>query len=268
MKKRLLLLFDVLRISFVSLIPYYICYSLLLLMIEIIKFFSISFFIETVNLINITKLVSNLFPILINLSISYHLSIIYKTNINRIILIVLNLLVFLSLEFLLNKGFLYSLESFKFTFLAIIIPLINYYLINLYMIYILKYYKFNKINLSKNITSSFIYIIPFCITYIIVMPLLYFIIINIDLNFGLEIVNENLTSILLFIRMIFAHLFWFFGIHGGNLFDTIIDASFKSNMLISNLSAKEFYDLFIIFGGSGAGLSLAFAILFASKINI
>ncbi len=69
---------DVIRASFISLVPYYILYSFLLLAIEILKntnSFNSVFTLKDAQ--NIVDLITFLIPILINISISYHLASIY-----------------------------------------------------------------------------------------------------------------------------------------------------------------------------------------------
>jgi lactose/cellobiose-specific phosphotransferase system IIC component len=262
---RLKLFIDVLRASFVSLIPYYVFYSILLLIITIIKYFSFNFFIPLDDIIAMTVLIGGLFPILINLSISYHLSIMYKTDINKIILMILNLLVFLSAEFLINDNSLDRFELSKYTFLAILVPIVTYPLLDFYINKFQKLHNGIYTRLSKSVSTSFMYITPFIFIFIFVVPILYLLIRNFNFDFGISAINHEMTEVLLFIRMIFSHIFWFIGIHGANFFDTIVNFKFLNDFLAPNLTAKEFYDLFVIFGGSGCGLSLVIAIFIASR---
>jgi len=61
-------------------------------------------------------------------------------------------------------------------------------------------------------------------------------------------------------------LFWFFGIHGSHLLDLLSSDNYLyDSFIIKNLSYKELYDLFIVFGGSGSGLSLIISIFIAGK---
>lgn len=81
------------------------------------------------------------------------------------------------------------------------------------------------------------------------------------------------SAILLAVLM---NLFWFFGLHGGNIMDPIIQAIYlpaleKNASLIqsgaeaTNLITKSFFDSFVHLGGAGATLALVIAILIASK---
>ncbi len=257
-KNKFILLLDVLRASFISLIPYYIFYSILILIVSLLKYYEI----EHEYITRITALVDGMFPILINLSISYHLSIIYQININRIIFIILGLLIFLSVELLLHNGQL-RLELLSHTPLLILIPVSLYFFFNIYILLTQKYYRLLEVRLSKSISSSFINIIPFFLSFLILTPIFYYLANN--LNFNFENIDYFHTEWILFLRMILSHLLWFLGIHGSNFLETIISLDILNSNLLVNLKAKEFYDLFIILGGSGCGLSLVIAIFLASK---
>lgn len=81
------------------------------------------------------------------------------------------------------------------------------------------------------------------------------------------------SAILLAVLM---NLFWFFGLHGGNIMDPIIQAIYlpaletnaslvQSGAVATNLVTKSFFDSFVHLGGCGATLSLVIAILIVSK---
>ncbi len=81
-------------------------------------------------------------------------------------------------------------------------------------------------------------------------------ILSVDYNFG-----EGLAVLLL------VHILWFFGIHGNNVLDPIVENNFTE--VGSEIFNKTFQDTFVILGGSGAVLCLVVAILlFARKKNV
>ena len=57
----------------------------------------------------------------------------------------------------------------------------------------------------------------------------------------------------------------FFGLHGEHVFDSLFNVSFLKEEITSGLTYKQLYDLFVIYGGTGAGLSLIFAIFIAGE---
>lgn len=72
------------------------------------------------------------------------------------------------------------------------------------------------------------------------------------------------------------HLFWFFGLHGSNILEPVmqavylpaLDANIKAvaaGTAIPNIVTKPFFDAFVYMGGSGATICLIIAIYIASK---
>lgn len=72
------------------------------------------------------------------------------------------------------------------------------------------------------------------------------------------------------------HLLWFFGLHGSNILEPImqtvfmqtLDANinaFQAGTAIPNIVTKPFFDIFVYMGGSGTTLTLIAAIYIASK---
>jgi PTS system cellobiose-specific IIC component len=75
---------------------------------------------------------------------------------------------------------------------------------------------------------------------------------------------------------LFAQVMWFFGLHGSNIIDPVMQAVFVPAVIANadaivaglepvNIVTKSFYDAFVNMGGSGATLALIGAILVGSK---
>lgn len=90
--------------------------------------------------------------------------------------------------------------------------------------------------------------------------------------FGL--IDSQLIRALLFVVM--SSLFWFFGIHGSNVLETVSQNLFDHNMIVNaaavagggeatEIFTKTFLDCFVLMGGCGAALSLLVAILLFSR---
>ncbi|MDL2217626.1 EAL domain-containing protein [Christensenellaceae bacterium OttesenSCG-928-M15] len=90
--------------------------------------------------------------------------------------------------------------------------------------------------------------------------------------FGL--IKSPLLQTLLFI--VLSSIFWFFGLHGTNVLETVSQNLFDANLIANNeavaaglpateIFTKTFLDTFIVIGGCGATLSLLIAILLFSK---
>ncbi len=75
---------------------------------------------------------------------------------------------------------------------------------------------------------------------------------------------------------ILMNIFWFFGLHGGNIFDPIVNSLYlpaleanasavQQGIAATNIVTKSFYDSFVHIGGCGATLALIVAIYIATK---
>ncbi|KAB7887813.1 hypothetical protein, partial [Poseidonibacter ostreae] len=224
LQAQLSLIISVLQASFISLVPYYILYSFILLSIELAKSFidfGPSFNIQDLN--NLSSLINGILPVLINISISYHLVNLYYTSINKLLTIVLSLLVYLSVDLLLNVKDINSYVFPNSFIMAIIIPIFISFTISKIMIIFEKYENDLKSSLSNNISSAIVYILPFIITFFISISFFYFLGISINLDSGIEIFTKSSEEALLFLRILISNLLWFFGIHGINFFDAIVN---------------------------------------------
>lgn len=81
------------------------------------------------------------------------------------------------------------------------------------------------------------------------------------------------SAILLAVLM---NVFWFFGLHGGNIFDPIVNSLYlpaleanasavHQGLAATNIVTKAFYDSFVHIGGCGATLALIIAIYIAAR---
>ncbi|MGE5630504.1 MAG: PTS sugar transporter subunit IIC [Caulobacteraceae bacterium] len=78
------------------------------------------------------------------------------------------------------------------------------------------------------------------------------------------------------ILAVLLNVFWFFGLHGGNIFDPIVNSLYlpaleanasaiQQGMAATNVVTKSFYDSYVHIGGCGATLALILAIYIATK---
>ena len=66
-------------------------------------------------------------------------------------------------------------------------------------------------------------------------------------------------------RTLALHLMWLTGLHGSNSFDLIFNTEFMSNNYLAGLSHEQFFNLFVVYGGSGSCLSLIIALILLQK---
>ena len=80
--------------------------------------------------------------------------------------------------------------------------------------------------------------------------------------FQILFLSDNVFSVILIVLM--TQLLWFVGIHGGNVFMEVLGEASESaaanGMEVSRFS-KEFFDVFVYYGGAGATLALIVALL-------
>ncbi|ARU90355.1 EAL domain-containing protein [Pseudomonas sp. M30-35] len=77
--------------------------------------------------------------------------------------------------------------------------------------------------------------------------------------------NAADMSVQLFIRTLLTHVFWVIGVHGDNAYLLLTGTQGDARLLAPNLTTDQFINLFIIFGGSGATLSLVIAIYIGTQ---
>jgi len=68
-------------------------------------------------------------------------------------------------------------------------------------------------------------------------------------------------TVYFFFRDLLVQLFWFLGIHGDRIANTILGKEILEAQIYPNLSFVEFNRLFVVIGGAGVGLSLLIALL-------
>ncbi|WP_122893485.1 EAL domain-containing protein [Arcobacter peruensis] len=265
-KNKFLEIINILRASFISLVPYYVLYSTVLLLIEILKHFNLfSSFFTLEESHNLVKLVVGLLPLLVNISISFHLTNSHFTSANRFLTIILSLIIYLCVELIV---FGINIEKYilpQSMIFAILIPLVVNFLLSNYLKISKSYQEKLNNSISNNIATMLIYIIPFILIFFLLTFLFSSVSIALDLTSNITIFEEGQETLLLFFRTIISNFLWLLGIHGINFFDTLINIQILDNFISENLTYKEFFNLFVLLGGSGAGLSLLLSIFLFSK---
>ena len=71
-------------------------------------------------------------------------------------------------------------------------------------------------------------------------------------------------AVLLFRTLLVGYLFWF-GLHGTHIYDALFGVDHYLYPLFPGLTLNQFYNIFVVYGGVGATLSLIIAILIGSK---
>jgi len=82
------------------------------------------------------------------------------------------------------------------------------------------------------------------------------------INHSLSHAPDTLNNV---VRTLSIHLLWLTGLHGPNYYDFIFGSQFLTNTYISGLTHEQFFNIFVIYGGSGSGLSLLIALFFLQR---
>ncbi|NPA71353.1 MAG: PTS sugar transporter subunit IIC/EAL domain-containing protein [Gammaproteobacteria bacterium] len=235
--------------AFINVVPYVIIMALLVLSSNIF---------EAPNLTLISSAVGQFFPIVLLTAIAFQLAKRYKLP--PFIIILLSMAVFIGVEAAsqnapnFKAGF-----SSQHTFLVLIIPFLA--LKSLLFIHPNKqdYYE-----ISKEVSDSIAFLYPVLFVFVGLTASL--ILMQQGLGKLLTDIEIPLSDDLLLItRLFISHLLSFFGVHGVNVFDTATGSEFLTRPIFEGLTYKQYYDLFVILGGDGAGLSLLLAVFIAGK---
>ncbi|MDR3120074.1 MAG: PTS transporter subunit EIIC, partial [Clostridiales bacterium] len=84
------------------------------------------------------------------------------------------------------------------------------------------------------------------------------------------------SSLFVFFFVIFTHVLWFFGIHGNNVLEPVVRARIlpaldinqslvSQGLAPTQIFTKEFFDVFVFLGGSGATLCLILALFLGTR---
>jgi cellobiose PTS system EIIC component len=139
-------------------------------------------------------------------------------------------------------------------------------------------------NVPPAVGKAFAAVIPGTVT-LFVFGILAFILASINVNSLHDLIfnsiqkplqgfGQGLGSAVLLATLM--NLFWFFGLHGGNILDPVINAIYlpaletnaalvQQGAAATNLVTKSFFDSFVHLGGCGATLALILAIFLVSK---
>lgn len=258
-------LFIALRESFIMMVPYLLLLSSLIMIVQFFGFLEVDktqFYYELT--LQVTIYIQKLFPILLLISISYNLANIL--DINKLLSIFSALVIYISLvtidNFIMNKPFVLNPMP---TFSTIFTPLFSTYVLSFYNNRFIG--NDNDRILHSQLHVAFRYFLPFVVAF--VSTLVIILVLEQVFYMPVDWLKNYLNSLsdysFMILRTIYAHTSWFFGIHGSVSTNLLFEPNNVNNMLEFGLSNKEFYDLFVIYGGSGAGLSLALAILIYGK---
>ncbi|RJE76510.1 hypothetical protein BGP78_12840 [Pseudoalteromonas sp. MSK9-3] len=256
-----------LREAFIALIPYFVSSALAILALN--SALTLNVIDDDGTIANIVSRSAHIillfFPVVVSISIGFFLTKNYAQS--GIIGALLALLCFaVHGEFLQLHAGEFTLSDSTATAYAIILPSISS-LLFVYLMRTLPQPRRQFSALSRFLREKFLVILPFTIVFFsfyLWVPVLS----EIGHLIGGWVTPDQAHSSvaeLTFKRMLASHTFWFFGVHGDNTFNMLFDEIFLNEHLVGNLSAKTFYDTFVLIGGTGCFAGLIVASLFLRK---
>lgn len=203
-----------------------------------------------------------LFPLLLALSVSYHVSFLFNTN--RAIGSGLSILVFLvdaygaraeSEFYIAPSGMLTSLVA----------PIVAHTIFH-------HVQRFNRKLVDEtlvggNLAQILNLLAPFLVAFLFSLALLHAgrgFLADITQLVPLRIDDiPEFTGLSIFV--IANQIIWFIGLHGNNVLNLVVSPGYLGGEVASGLSRINLINLFVGFGGSGAAISIALAVLIASR---
>ena len=151
---------------------------------------------------------------------------------------------------------------------AILIPSLTSYLLMLsYQLLPQKY--FDSSLISGFLKEKLMLIMPFTVAFFalfVIVPIIEqvmhtLLVYLVPMESGSSVVEQ------LFKRMVMIHGFWFFGVHGDNVYSMMFNQAFLDADIFPGLTAKTFYDTFVLIGGTGCFIGLILAAFFMSNAS-
>lgn len=258
-----------LRESFIALLPYFVCSALAILVLNAAVNFS--FISSSDVLYSVIQKSSNaillLFPVMVVLSVGYHLS--KNLGQSAIVGSMLALVAFtIHSDFLTFSPQGVFVDATGASAYAILIPSLTSYLL-MFAYKLLPQTFFESTLISGFLKEKLLLILPFAVAFFsvyLIVPVIESVIQAVLLS---VVPMEDGSSVAeqLFKRMVMIHGFWFFGVHGDNIYSMMFNQSFLDADIFPGLKAKTFYDTFVLIGGTGCFIGLIVAALFLTNAS-
>lgn len=250
-----------LREAFIALIPYFVSSALAILVLNLAVNFA--FLSPSDFLYNVIEHSSNiifvLFPLMVALSVGFHLS--KNLGNSAVVGSMLALAGFCAhSDFLAFNNGVLAVNVNGASAYAVLVPSLTSYLLMLGYKFIPKQWLELPL-ISDFLKEKLSLIVPFSLAFFA----LYFIVPLIEVSVQSALLyivpssDDSSVAMQLFKRMIIVHSFWFFGVHGDNAYSMMFEQLFLQQDILPGLTAKTFYDTFVLIGGTGCFIGLIVA---------
>lgn len=255
------------RESFIALIPYLILISVLTLSSALLTSI-LGYPTDNSLLLHLQathRSVYSLFPLAILISLSFHLGKNYQLQ--PIACSVLGLACFITANNqLIDSGHILQGGFFGFQPYAMLLP----FMIISMLCLLRRRFNFDFVMsraISDHLRLHLNFIVPYILTFFFVSALVFGLspVIKSILSPLFEVLNSSPNFSQGIVRTLSSQILWFFGIHGTNTYNLLIDTSFLAEPLVNNFRIGDVFNLFSAIGGAGNAISLVIAILLFSK---
>ncbi|MFD2177234.1 EAL domain-containing protein [Veronia pacifica] len=249
------------RAAMVSLIPYFFFRSAWIVFIVLNSKYEL---IPSESIRSIDNTILLVFPILLTITLAYHLSFHFFEE--RFLVTSMSVTMFF-----IFSGFITQTETglaVSDNFVlddAILIPIIT--CIGCFLVQ--KYFKYRLI--QSNIVNPLLEgavngLIPHVVIFLFLFAF-YYLWGQSNVDFFVQFISTLPLNFQAYFHTFIIHLMWLIGIHGASAYYTFFDYSFVSEIYVSNIPFSTFFDVFVIYGGSGSTWALIIAILLFSNMK-
>ena len=253
--------------AFISVIPYIILMASIILLSNILPILNID--IAAIPLLNVEALrlvrtvLAEFFYFVLLIAIAHQLAKSY--GISQTAVIFQSIAIYIATEALAHAhGGLDAVLSANSPFLVLIIPFLVVQAIG----YLTPAageisYRYVGAELNTSVRNIYSGIINFVllVSLLLVLEILLALVTTASGAFRPSLPGE---AVLLFRTLLVGYLFWF-GLHGTHIYDALFGVDHYLYPLLPGLTLNQFYNIFVVYGGVGATLSLIIAILIGSK---
>ena len=247
--------------AFISIVPYVILMATTILLSNLLPILNIDSLLITKESLQLARTVlHDFFYFVLMIAVAFQLAKSYA--ISETIVIFQSIAIFITTEVLVNShNALETLLSSSSLFLVIIIPLVAVKSID-YFTPVRTTYQ----DIGTELNTSFTHIYSGIITFVLVTGLMVLLTELFKLTLGSEALKFNLSNEVLFIfRTLVNHLLWFIGLHGSHVYNAIFGVDILSEQALPGLNFRHFYEIFVVYGGAGATLSLIIAVFISTE---
>ena len=250
--------------AFISIVPYVILMATTILLSNLLPILEIDNLIINKESLQLARTVlHDFFYFALMIAIAFQLAKSY--GISETIVIFQSIAIFITTEVLVNaQSNLDTILSNNLLFLVIVIPLATVKSID-YFTPVKTTYQ----DIGAELNTSFTHIYSGIITFVLVTGLMVLLIELFKLALlalGLETLKINLSNEVLFLfRTLLNHFLWFIGLHGSHVYNAIFGVDILSEQAFPGLNFRHFYEVFVVYGGAGATLSLIIAVFISAE---